>query len=76
MSQHFWNERKFPLPDADPEEPHEMGDVNKTEMSEEESDKFDEKRNEAMAAFADAEWWVLKTVGRWLARFENLSLKS
>lgn len=42
--------------DADPEEPHEMGDPSKTEMTDEESDKFDEKRNEAMAAFSDAEW--------------------
>ena len=40
----------------DPEEPHEMGDVEKMEMTEEESDAFDEKRNEAMTAFSDAEW--------------------
>ena len=33
-----------------------MGDPDKMEMSEEESDQFDEKRSEAMAAFADAEW--------------------
>jgi hypothetical protein len=33
-----------------------MGDVSKTEMTDEESDLFDVKRNEAMAAFADAEW--------------------
>ena len=46
----------MPIPEADPEEPHEMGDTSKTEMTDEESDKFDEKRNEAMAAFADAEW--------------------
>jgi hypothetical protein len=40
----------------DPEEPHEMGDPEKMEMTEEESDAFDEKRNEAMAAFSDADW--------------------
>jgi hypothetical protein len=41
---------------ADPEEPHEMGDPEKMDMTEEEGDLFDEKRSEAMAAVSDADW--------------------
>jgi hypothetical protein len=41
---------------ADPEEPHEMGDLEKMDMTEEEGDLFDEKRSEAMAAVSDADW--------------------
>jgi len=44
------------LPNPDPETPHEMGDSNKKEMTDEEMDKFDEKRSEAMQAFSEGEW--------------------
>lgn len=41
-------------PDTDT--PHEMGDKTKKEMTDEEMDKFDEKRSEAMMAFSEGEW--------------------
>merc|ERR1719219_1773456 len=40
----------------DPEEGHEMGDPEKKEMTDDEMDKFDEKRGEAMSAFSEGEW--------------------
>merc|ERR1719228_3183307 len=40
----------------DPEEAHEMGDFEKKEMTDEEMEKFDEKRGEAMSAFSEGEW--------------------
>merc|ERR1719147_129199 len=44
------------ITEPDPETPHEMGDRNKKEMTDEEMDKFDEKRSEAMGAFSEANW--------------------
>jgi len=44
------------LDSPDQEEQHEMGDSDKKEMSEEEMEKFDEKRGEAMGAFSEGEW--------------------
>eukprot|EP00095_Tigriopus_kingsejongensis_P011319 snap_masked-scaffold1444_size41037-processed-gene-0.1 protein:Tk11319 transcript:snap_masked-scaffold1444_size41037-processed-gene-0.1-mRNA-1 annotation:"hsc70-interacting protein" len=41
-------------PDEDP--PQEMGDAAKVEISEEEQDKFGEKRGEALAAFSEGQW--------------------
>lgn len=35
---------------------HEMGDPEKKEMTDEEMEKFDEKRSEAMSAFSEGEW--------------------
>merc|ERR1719341_1917544 len=40
----------------DPEEAHEMGDCEKKEMTDDEMEKFDEKRGEAMSAFSEGEW--------------------
>merc|ERR1711971_1132349 len=40
----------------DPEEAHEMGDPEKKEMTDDEMEKFDEKRGEAMSAFSEGEW--------------------
>jgi len=44
------------IADPDPQTEHEMGDTNKKEMTDEEMDKFDEKRSEAMQAFSEGEW--------------------
>jgi len=41
-------------PDVD--EPHEMGDVNKKEMTDAEMEQFDEARGNAMATFSEGEW--------------------
>ena len=41
------------LDSPDQEQQHEMGDSDKKEMSEEEMEKFDEKRGEAMGAFSE-----------------------
>merc|ERR1719318_2546337 len=39
-----------------PDEPHEMGDPTKKEMTDQEMENFDEKRSEAMQAFSEGEW--------------------
>ena len=46
--------RLFPEPDNDP--PQSMGDPSKVELSEEENDKFSDKRSEAMQAMSSGEW--------------------
>ena len=48
------SDHAFAEPDNDP--PQEMGDASKTELSEAESDAFDAKRSEAMAALGEGEW--------------------
>merc|ERR1719516_640922 len=40
----------------DPEEAHEMGDPEDKEMTDDEMEKFDEKRGEAMSAISEGEW--------------------
>merc|ERR1719187_2692340 len=40
----------------DTEENHEMGDPTKKEMTDDEMEKFDEKRGEAMSSFSEGEW--------------------
>merc|ERR1719412_1509460 len=42
--------------DPNPLGEQEMGDPNKKELSDEEMDKFDEKRGEAMQAYSEGEW--------------------
>ena len=42
--------------EADNDPPQDMGDATKTELSEADSDAFDAKRSEAMAALGDAQW--------------------
>ena len=42
--------------DPDNGDPQSMGDPDKVEHSDEEMDKFNEKRGEAMAAFSEGEW--------------------
>lgn len=44
------------LAEPDSDEPHEMGDPSKTELTEEEQDAFDAKRGEAMGALGDGEF--------------------
>lgn len=44
------------LETPDTETEHDMGDPNKKEMSDEEMEKFDEKRSEAMSTFSEGEW--------------------
>lgn len=44
------------IAEPDPETEHEMGDPTKKEMSDEEMEKFDEKRSEAMSTFSEGEW--------------------
>jgi len=44
------------LEKPDTETEHDMGDPNKKEMSDEEMEKFDEKRSEAMSTFSEGEW--------------------
>merc|ERR1719507_2242501 len=42
--------------DPDSDEEHEMGDVNKKEMTDEEMEKFDEVRSNAMGTYSEGEW--------------------
>merc|ERR1719334_597179 len=44
------------IAEPDPEIEHEMGDPTKKEMTDEEMEKFDEKRSEAMSTFSEGEW--------------------
>merc|ERR1719245_1885428 len=44
------------MDDPDADEPHEMGDVNKKEMTDEEMEQFDEARSNAMSTFSEGEW--------------------
>jgi len=44
------------LEDPDSDEEHEMGDVNKKEMTDEEMEKFDEVRSNAMGTYSEGEW--------------------
>jgi len=44
------------LETPDSEEAHEMGDMSKKEMTDEEMDKFDEKRSEAMSIYSEGDW--------------------
>ena len=41
------------LESPDSDEPHEMGDVTKKEMTDEEMEKFDEARGNAMSTFSE-----------------------
>ena len=41
------------LEDPDSDEEHEMGDVNKKEMTDEEMEKFDEVRSNAMGTYSE-----------------------
>ena len=47
---------KYMLPDADTDDPQPMGDPSKTELSDEDQEKFSEKRGEALSAFSEGEW--------------------
>jgi suppressor of tumorigenicity protein 13 len=44
------------LENPDAEEPHEMGDAEKKEMTDEEMEQFDEARSSAMGTFSEGEW--------------------
>jgi suppressor of tumorigenicity protein 13 len=44
------------LSNPDEDTAHDMGDASKKEMSDEEMEKFDEKRSEAMSTFSEGEW--------------------
>ena len=48
--------------DPNPLEDQDMGDPNKKELSDEEMDKFDEKRGEAMSAYSEVGLWGVKTL--------------
>ena len=43
------------LENPDPEEPHEMGDSEKKEMTDEEMEQFDEARSSAMGTFSEVD---------------------
>ena len=47
---------KLILSDADTDDPQPMGDPSKTELSDEDQEKFSEKRGEALSAFSEGEW--------------------
>jgi len=44
------------MKEPDAESAHEMGDKTKKEMTDEEMEKFDDKRSEAMSAFSEGDW--------------------
>ena len=44
------------LSEPDTDAPQSMGDPSKTEISEEDQDKFSTKRSEALSAFSEGEW--------------------